>query len=442
MAYIGFQRAPDADYEVGGRRYGVYARDWRRQGRRGVARPDGGARARRRGTGAGRAARRGGAAGPVPGGVRRRRRRALRDLHSTSRAGREPARARARGPGSAAATARRRRRCASSSSRRSTSCAPIRAPRSSSRALDRTYLPAGADPGGGGRRARAALQHVSRPSDARRRARGRGGSGSASSTITRQANQTRQWFAWRLVTARRKLQRDPHDQEVARMRRIGEHAVVIGASMAGLLAARALADAYERVTVLDRDRLPTGLEGAQGGAAGAPCARAASARPCMPRRAAAGRDRRAGGGRGAHCEALAGDALRDRRSPARPRGTGTHSIMAGRPFIEGHVRRRVRALAGRRADRPLRRPRAHGAARTASASPACGSCGRADGSAEETLAADSSSAAGGRGARVSGLARRARLRAAAREERAADRRHYASRHLRLPADAPTATSWC
>ena len=45
------------------------------------------------------------------------------------------------------------------------------------------------------------------------------------------------------------------------MRRIGEHAVVIGASMAGLLAARALADAYERVTVLDRDVLPTGLEG-------------------------------------------------------------------------------------------------------------------------------------------------------------------------------------
>ena len=32
MAYIGFQRAPDADYEVGGRRYGVYARDWRREG--------------------------------------------------------------------------------------------------------------------------------------------------------------------------------------------------------------------------------------------------------------------------------------------------------------------------------------------------------------------------------------------------------------------------
>src|SRR5215510_11885178 len=40
------------------------------------------------------------------------------------------------------------------------------------------------------------------------------------------------------------------------MRRIGERAVVIGASMAGLLAARALADFYDTVTVLDRDAFP------------------------------------------------------------------------------------------------------------------------------------------------------------------------------------------
>src|SRR5512132_1488130 len=41
------------------------------------------------------------------------------------------------------------------------------------------------------------------------------------------------------------------------MQPIGEHAVVLGASMAGLAAARVLADAYERVTVLERDTLPT-----------------------------------------------------------------------------------------------------------------------------------------------------------------------------------------
>jgi 2-polyprenyl-6-methoxyphenol hydroxylase-like FAD-dependent oxidoreductase len=36
---------------------------------------------------------------------------------------------------------------------------------------------------------------------------------------------------------------------------IGQHAVVIGASMAGLLAARVLSDHYERVTIIERDRL-------------------------------------------------------------------------------------------------------------------------------------------------------------------------------------------
>jgi 2-polyprenyl-6-methoxyphenol hydroxylase-like FAD-dependent oxidoreductase len=40
------------------------------------------------------------------------------------------------------------------------------------------------------------------------------------------------------------------------MRKIGDHAVVLGASMGGLLAARVLADAYQRVTVVDRDTLP------------------------------------------------------------------------------------------------------------------------------------------------------------------------------------------
>lgn len=42
------------------------------------------------------------------------------------------------------------------------------------------------------------------------------------------------------------------------------HAVVIGGSMAGLLAARALADHFDRVTVLERDRLPDGPEARKG----------------------------------------------------------------------------------------------------------------------------------------------------------------------------------
>jgi 2-polyprenyl-6-methoxyphenol hydroxylase-like FAD-dependent oxidoreductase len=39
---------------------------------------------------------------------------------------------------------------------------------------------------------------------------------------------------------------------------VGDHAVVVGASVSGLLAARALADGFERVTVVDRDTLPGG----------------------------------------------------------------------------------------------------------------------------------------------------------------------------------------
>ena len=39
------------------------------------------------------------------------------------------------------------------------------------------------------------------------------------------------------------------------MRRLGEHAVVIGGSMGGLLAARVLSDHYDRVTVVERDEL-------------------------------------------------------------------------------------------------------------------------------------------------------------------------------------------
>ncbi len=43
------------------------------------------------------------------------------------------------------------------------------------------------------------------------------------------------------------------------MKSLGEHAVVMGASISGLLAARVLCDAFDRVTVIERDPLPDGL---------------------------------------------------------------------------------------------------------------------------------------------------------------------------------------
>ena len=42
--------------------------------------------------------------------------------------------------------------------------------------------------------------------------------------------------------------------------RASDHAIVIGAGMSGLLAARVLRDHFQRVTILDRDHLPDGVE--------------------------------------------------------------------------------------------------------------------------------------------------------------------------------------
>ena len=83
------------------------------------------------------------------------------------------------------------------------------------------------------------------------------------------------------------------------MRRIGEHAVVIGGSMAGLLAARSLTEAYERVTVVDRDALPAGLEGRRAVPQGRHAHALLPHGQALPRRAAAGLQRRAGRRRGA-----------------------------------------------------------------------------------------------------------------------------------------------
>jgi pimeloyl-ACP methyl ester carboxylesterase len=48
------------------------------------------------------------------------------------------------------------------------------------------------------------------------------------------------------------------------MAHLGGHAIVIGASMGGLLAARALADHFDQVTILERDALPQFCEPRKG----------------------------------------------------------------------------------------------------------------------------------------------------------------------------------
>ena len=45
---------------------------------------------------------------------------------------------------------------------------------------------------------------------------------------------------------------------------LGHHAIIVGASISGLLAARVLSPHFDRVTLYDRDGLPEGIENRSG----------------------------------------------------------------------------------------------------------------------------------------------------------------------------------
>lgn len=182
-------------------------------------------------------------------------------------------------------------------------------------------------------------------------------------------------------------------------RQIGERAVVIGASMAGLLAARVLADGYGQVTVIDRDELPE---------------------TSMHRRGVPhGRHIHALAARGQQVleelfpgitaeliadGAPAGDMLTDARfylsghRLARAR-SGLMLLCASRPFLEAHVRARVRALPNLTL---VDRCDVVGLATTPDGRRVTGTrvLRRADGSAEELIGADLVVDATGRGSRT------------------------------------------
>lgn len=211
-----------------------------------------------------------------------------------------------------------------------------------------------------------------------------------------------------------------------------DHAVVLGAGVAGLLAARVLAETYSEVTVLDRDALAPGV---------------------VPRR---------GVPQGRHVHALlargqivleelfpgltaelvaqgapVGDMLGDARllfgghRLARA-ATGLHVVSAGRPLLEDRIRDRVRALAAVRF------------------SPPCDIAGlrsspdgrrvvgvrvlrRADASVGETIDADLVVDATGRGSRTPRWLEAIGFQPP-REDRVRVDVRYATRRYRLPAD--------
>ena len=207
----------------------------------------------------------------------------------------------------------------------------------------------------------------------------------------------------------------------------GEHAIVIGASMAGLLAARALADSYERVTVVDRDTLPAGCAGRRAVPQGR------HVHSLMPR----GQDCIEALLPGFGAEIVAAGAptyraMEDLRFELGGRrlaraSLGLNGIVAGRPLIEGHVRRRVRE---------------HQNVSLLDGCDALGLVGdgdrvagvrilrRADGSSAETLAADLVVCATGRGARVPAWLAALGFPPPAEERLPVDIA-YASRYLRL-----------
>ena len=182
-------------------------------------------------------------------------------------------------------------------------------------------------------------------------------------------------------------------------RQIGERAVVLGASMAGLLAAQVLSDSYGQVTVIDRDELPE----------------ASTHRRGVPH----GRHLHALAARGQQAlEELfcgltaelvadgvpAGDMLADTRlffsgHRLRRAPTGLGLLCASRPVLEGRVRARVRALPNVRL---VDRCDVVGLATTPDRRRVTGArlLRRADGSAEEVLGADLVVDATGRGART------------------------------------------
>ena len=130
------------------------------------------------------------------------------------------------------------------------------------------------------------------------------------------------------------------------MRRIGERAVVIGGSVAGLLAARALTDAYERVTVVERDELGEGV----GPRRSVPQGRHAHAllphgQVCLERLLPGFSGELVAAG-AAECAVLRQVRFIIGGHELARAETGASSIFASRPFIEGHVRWRVRALPG------------------------------------------------------------------------------------------------
>ena len=218
------------------------------------------------------------------------------------------------------------------------------------------------------------------------------------------------------------------------MQKIGDHAVVLGAGIAGLLAARVLADAYKRVTVVERDLLPKTAENRRGVPQGR------HAHLLVPRGAqildelfpGLLADLAAGG------VPVIQDFAELRFAPGghhlRLEGSPKELIpyQASRPYLESQVRARVRALP---TVEIIDRCEVVGLFATPASDRITGvRIWRRDGGAEEVLDADLVLEATGRGSRTPAWLATAGYDQPS-EEQLTIRLKYASRHLRMPPGA-------
>ncbi len=122
------------------------------------------------------------------------------------------------------------------------------------------------------------------------------------------------------------------------------HAVVMGASMAGLMAARALSDHFDRVTIVERDELPVHPEQRRGVPQGRHTHGLLAGGRQEMERVFPGVTREM-----VEAGALTGDIVRDSRwffegGCLAQVPSGLDALAASRPFIESHIRRRTLGL--------------------------------------------------------------------------------------------------
>ena len=168
-------------------------------------------------------------------------------------------------------------------------------------------------------------------------------------------------------------------------------ALVLGASIAGLLAARILSERFAEVVLLERDALPDGAAPRKGTPHGGPCARPAGARPRDHRAAVPRLHRRTGRARRRWSATSAPTRRSSCTAALRQRRRRRTGVAASRLGDRGGVAP-ARACAVRRAaaDRHRRRS-SRSTTAAAGASAACASC-----AATATAAADASRRPGAR----------------------------------------------